>query len=142
MNDIALKSAARTGQQSVADRPHGYLSAQELKQLETQLLGLRDFALQRDIENTEIVADTADPSDRATIEEDTRRAKAYAAHKRALLLSVEAALERMQTGEYGYCLETGEPIGFPRLSANPIATLSIEAQERLERRQRTTAVSE
>ena len=142
MNDVRIQTSENDAKGSAVPGPHGYLTAAELKQLRTQLLGMRDFALQRDMETSEIDADTADPSDRATIEEDTRRTKAYAAHKRALLASVDAALERMQTGEYGYCLETGEPIGFQRLAANPIATLSIEAQERLERRQRTTSVTE
>lgn len=124
-------------------RPHGYLTDEQLERLRAQLTSLREFALQQDVEvATDMVLDTADPSDRATIEEDTRRAKAFAAHKRSLLTAVEAALERMQTGEYGYCQETGEPIGYQRLCANPIATLSIDAQERLERRRRTTSVAE
>jgi DnaK suppressor protein len=140
MNDITASGhAARRGP---AAPPHDYLTPAELNQLRDQIHALRDFALQRDEDGTEIDADTADPSDRATIEEDTRRAKAYAAHKRALLVSVEAALERLHSGDYGYCMETGEPIGFQRLAANPIATLSIEAQERLERRRRTISVAE
>ncbi|MDP2193291.1 MAG: TraR/DksA C4-type zinc finger protein, partial [Alphaproteobacteria bacterium] len=56
---------------------------------------------------------------------------------RKLVNKIEQALKRIDTGEYGYCEETGEPIGVKRLKARPIATLSIEAQEMHERRERT-----
>ena len=57
--------------------------------------------------------------------------------ERKLLSKIEAALRRIEDGSYGYCEETMEPIGVKRLEARPIATLSIEAQERHERRERT-----
>jgi DnaK suppressor protein len=57
--------------------------------------------------------------------------------ERKLLSKIEAALRRIEEGSYGYCEETMEPIGLKRLEARPIATLSIEAQERHERRERT-----
>jgi DnaK suppressor protein len=57
--------------------------------------------------------------------------------ERKLLSKIEAALRRIEDGSYGYCEETMEPIGLRRLEARPIATLSIEAQERHERRERT-----
>lgn len=57
--------------------------------------------------------------------------------ERKLINKINAALNRIEDGSYGYCEETGEPIGFKRLDARPIATLSIEAQERHERRERT-----
>ena len=56
--------------------------------------------------------------------------------QRKLISKIEAALSRIEDGTYGYCEETGEPISLKRLSARPIATLSIEAQERHERRER------
>jgi len=56
---------------------------------------------------------------------------------RKLISKIDAALERIEDGSYGYCEETGEPIGIKRLEARPIATLSIEAQERHERHERT-----
>jgi DnaK suppressor protein len=56
--------------------------------------------------------------------------------ERKLLAKIEAALKRIEDGSYGYCEETHEPIGIKRLEARPIATLSIEAQERHERRER------
>ena len=57
--------------------------------------------------------------------------------QRKLIAKIDAALERLDDGTYGYCEETGEPIGLKRLDARPIATLSVEAQERHERRERT-----
>lgn len=57
--------------------------------------------------------------------------------ERKLLSKIEAALRRIEDGSYGYCEETQEPIGLKRLEARPIATLSIEAQQRHERRERT-----
>ncbi|GBD42754.1 RNA polymerase-binding transcription factor DksA [bacterium HR40] len=57
--------------------------------------------------------------------------------ERKLLAKIDAALRRIEEGTYGYCEETGEPIGLRRLEARPIATLSIEAQERHERRERS-----
>lgn len=57
--------------------------------------------------------------------------------ERKLVNKINAALKRIEDGTYGYCEETGEPIGFRRLDARPIATLSIEAQERHERKERS-----
>ena len=56
--------------------------------------------------------------------------------QRKLISKIDAALVRLEDGSYGYCEETGEPIGIKRLDARPIATLSLEAQERHERRER------
>jgi DnaK suppressor protein len=56
--------------------------------------------------------------------------------QRKLIAKIDAALQRIDDGTYGYCEETGEPISIKRLEARPIATLSIEAQERHERRER------
>ena len=56
--------------------------------------------------------------------------------QRKLIAKIDAALIRLDDGTYGYCEETGEPIGLKRLDARPIATLSVEAQERHERRER------
>src|SRR6516162_2455595 len=58
------------------------------------------------------------------------------ARQRKLIAKIDAALQRIEDGTYGYCEETGEPISIKRLEARPIATLSIEAQERHERRER------
>ena len=74
----------------------------------------------------------ADPNDRATHEEGAALALRTRDRERKLINKIDAALRRIDEGEYGYCEETGEPIGLGRLMARPIATLSIEAQERRE----------
>jgi DnaK suppressor protein len=78
----------------------------------------------------------ADPNDRATLEEEHSIELRIRDRERKLLPRVEAALKRIEDGAYGYCEETGDPIGLRRLLARPTATYSIEAQERHESRQR------
>jgi DnaK suppressor protein len=78
----------------------------------------------------------SDPADRATLEEEYTLELRTRDRERKLLIKVEAALQRIDEGTYGYCQETGEPIGLRRLLARPTATMSIEAQERRERSQR------
>lgn len=78
----------------------------------------------------------ADLADRATSETDRTLELRTRDRQRKLIAKIDAALRRIDTGEYGYCEETGEPIGLSRLDARPIATLSLEAQERHERRER------
>jgi len=82
-------------------------------------------------------AQEADLADRATTETDRALELRTRDRERKLISKIDAALERILDGSYGYCEETGEPIGVRRLDARPIATLSIEAQERHERLERT-----
>ncbi len=77
-----------------------------------------------------------DIADRASSETDWGIHLRTRDRQRKLIAKIDAALRRIETGEYGYCEETGEPIGLKRLDARPIATLSVEAQERHERRER------
>lgn len=77
-----------------------------------------------------------DLADRATSEADHAIELRARDRQRKLIAKIDAALNRIEDGTYGYCEETGEPIGLRRLDARPIATLSIEAQERHERRER------
>jgi DnaK suppressor protein len=79
----------------------------------------------------------ADPNDRATTEEEHAIELRIRDRERKLLTRIDAALARIDAGRYGYCDETGEPIGLRRLLARPTASLSVEAQERREFRQRT-----
>lgn len=74
-----------------------------------------------------------DLADRASSETDKAIELRARDRQRKLIAKIDAALRRIETGEYGYCEETGEPIGIGRLMARPIATLSLEAQERHER---------
>lgn len=88
------------------------------------------LALQDDTENH------ADIADRASSETDRAIELRARDRQRKLIAKIDAALRRIEDGTYGYCEETGEPISLKRLDARPIATLSIEAQERHERRER------
>ncbi len=77
-----------------------------------------------------------DLTDRASVETDRALELRTRDRARKLISKIDQALERIENGTYGYCEETGEPIGLRRLEARPIATLSIEAQERHERMER------
>lgn len=78
-----------------------------------------------------------DLADRATSESDRALELRTRDRQRKLISKIDAALMRLDDGTYGFCDETGEPIGLARLIARPIATLTLEAQERHERRERT-----
>ena len=86
--------------------------------------------LQTDTENHPDIADRASSETDRALELRTRD------RQRKLISKIDEALRRIDDGAYGYCEETGEPIGLARLEARPIATLSLEAQERHERRER------
>ena len=77
-----------------------------------------------------------DPADRATIEEEHALELRTRDRERKLMKKIEQSLARIEAGDYGYCDETGEPIGLKRLLARPTATLSIEAQQRRELKQK------
>ena len=77
-----------------------------------------------------------DMADRASSETDRATELRTRDRQRKLIAKIDDALRRIEDGSYGYCEETGEPIGVSRLEARPIATLSLEAQERHERRER------
>jgi len=81
-------------------------------------------------------ANFPDPNDRATQEDEFSLELRTRDRERKLIRKIDEALKRIEDGSYGYCLETGEEIGVKRLEARPVATLSIEAQERRERRER------
>ena len=79
----------------------------------------------------------SDPNDAATQEEEFRLELRTRDRERKLISKIDQALNRIDDGSYGYCEDTGEPIGIKRLEARPIATLSIEAQERHEKMEKT-----
>ena len=105
---------------------------QRLMEIRAQLLNNADDTGQHLREN-EV---TTDPSDRATLEEEYTLELRTRDRERKLLKKVEKSIKLIDEGEYGFCEETGEPIGIPRLLARPTATLSLEAQERCERMQK------
>ncbi|MGV3552634.1 RNA polymerase-binding protein DksA [Rhizobium sp.] len=81
-------------------------------------------------------ANHPDLADRASSETDRAIELRARDRQRKLISKIDAAMQRIEDGTYGYCEETGEPISLKRLAARPIATLSIEAQERHERREK------
>lgn len=81
----------------------------------------------------------ADPNDRATVEEENMLEQRVRDRERKLLKKIDQALARIEAGEFGFCKETGEPIGLARLLARPTADLSIEAQEKHERMEKLFA---
>jgi len=105
-----------------------------------KLLAWRDDILKEAKETLQHLQDEnqnhADLADRASSETDRAIELRSRDRQRKLIAKIEAALNRIEDGTYGYCEETGEPISVKRLEARPIATLSVEAQERHERRER------
>ncbi len=83
--------------------------------------------------------EVGDEADRATVESDHAIELRVRDRQRKLLKKIDEALDRIEDGTYGFCEETGEPIGLARLEARPIATMSVEAQERYEKRERHLA---
>ena len=81
--------------------------------------------------------DSPDLADRASVETNRSLELRTRDRARKLIFKIDEALERIEDGSYGYCVETNEPIGVKRLDARPIATLSLEAQERHERMEKT-----
>jgi DnaK suppressor protein len=88
------------------------------------------------LENLQESEQHPDITDRASSETDRALELRARDRQRKLISKIDAALGRIEDGSYGYCEETGEPISLKRLDARPIATLSLEAQERHERRER------
>jgi DnaK suppressor protein len=107
---------------------------QVLVKWKMELLGESNETIQHLKENNESEPDV---NDRATIESETSFELRTRDRYRKLLNKIESALVRVDSDEFGYCEETGDPIGIKRLQARPIATLSIEAQERHESYERT-----
>ncbi len=116
-----------------------YMNEEQLAFFRQRLVDIRDQIL-RNADNTgEHLREnevTTDPSDRATLEEEYTLELRTRDRERKLLKKVEKSIKMIDDGGYGYCEETGEPIGIPRLLARPTATLSLEAQERRERVQK------
>lgn len=142
-------AAAKTAKASkkLAGMPHNdaellampesdYMNKAQLAYFKAKLTTMRDEILENARETGEHLKENevfADPNDRATVEEENLLEQRVRDRERKLLKKITASLARIDAGEYGYCLETGDPIGLPRLLARPTADLSIEAQEKHER---------
>jgi len=117
-----------------------YMNEKQLEFFRVRLQALKDDLLSNAGETTEhLREDTSivpDPADRATIEEEHALELRTRDRERKLLKKISQSLARIDAGDYGYCDETGEPIGLGRLLARPTATLSLEAQQRRELKQK------
>jgi DnaK suppressor protein len=117
-----------------------YMNEKQIEFFRSRLQSLKDDLLSNAGETTEhLREDTSivpDPADRATIEEEHALELRTRDRERKLLKKIAQSLARLDSGEYGFCDETGEPIGLGRLIARPTATLSLEAQQRRELKQK------
>ena len=116
-----------------------YMNAHQLAFFKARLQQLEKDLLKNAGETTEHLRETVlvpDPADRATIEEEHALELRTRDRERKLLKKVQQSIASIDAGEYGWCEETGEPIGIPRLIARPTATLSLEAQQRRELKQK------
>ena len=117
-----------------------YMNATQLAFFRLKLVQLKDDILANAGQTAENLRDDTvvvpDPADRATIEEEHALELRTRDRERKLLKKIEQSIDRIDSGDYGYCDETGEPIGVGRLIARPTATLSLEAQQRRELKQK------
>ncbi len=119
-----------------------YMNAAQLSFFRVRLEALREEMLSNAADTGATLKENenfADPNDRATVEEEHMLEQRVRDRERKLLKKINSALTRIDSGEYGWCLETGDPIGLARLLARPTAEYSIEAQERHEKLERQRA---
>lgn len=140
----AAPAAARSSSSKAPYRPtesEPYMSKRQLAYFREKLTAWKEEILLGNRETIngmqENVAPIPDLVDRAASEADRALELRTRDRQRKLINKIDAALRRIEIGEYGYCEETGEPIGVKRLEARPTATLCLEAQERHERKERT-----
>jgi DnaK suppressor protein len=136
----SLLAGPRNVQPYTPRRGEQYMSKEQLEHFR-QILFSWKRDLMEEVDRTvshmkDEAANFPDPNDRATQEEEFSLELRTRDRERKLIRKIDEALKRVEDGSYGYCLETGEEIGIKRLEARPVATLSIEAQERRERRER------
>ena len=138
--DNNLLSGPRNVTPYISQRGEQYMSKEQLGHF-GEILGSWKTDLMREVDRTvthmkDEAANFPDPNDRATQEEEFSLELRTRDRERKLIRKIDEALQRIEDGSYGYCLETGEEIGIKRLEARPVATLSLEAQERRERREK------
>ena len=136
----SLLSGPRNVQPYQIGKGEEYMSKEQLEHFRTILSSWKQDLMQ-EVDRTVLhmkdeAANFPDPNDRATQESEFSLELRTRDRERKLIRKIDEALKRIEDGSYGYCLETGEPIGVKRLEARPVATLSVEAQERRERREK------
>ena len=136
----SLLAGPRNVKPYIARRGEQYMNKEQLEHFARILQNWkRDLMVEVDrtvLHMKDEAANFPDPNDRATQEEEFSLELRTRDRERKLIRKIDEALKRIEDGSYGYCLETGEEIGVKRLEARPVATLTIEAQERRERRER------
>jgi DnaK suppressor protein len=136
----SLLAGPRNVKPYIARRGEQYMSKEQLEHFARILQNWkRDLMVEVDrtvLHMKDEAANFPDPNDRATQEEEFSLELRTRDRERKLIRKIDEALKRIEDGSYGYCLETGEEIGIKRLEARPVATLSVEAQERRERREK------
>ena len=140
-NNWKTKSVEELSDAEVVAMPDTeYMNDKQLAFFRMKLVQLKDDILANAGQTAENLRDDTvvvpDPADRATIEEEHALELRTRDRERKLLKKIEQSIARIDAGDYGYCDETGEPIGVPRLLARPTATLSLEAQQRRELKQK------
>ncbi|MDE0725898.1 MAG: RNA polymerase-binding protein DksA [Alphaproteobacteria bacterium] len=134
MSDVNLPSNYRPTEREK------FMNSKQQEFFRRRLLGWRDEIVRDTKDTIQDLQDddgqAPDIADRATTESERSIVLRARDRQRKLVAKIDAALDRIDEGSYGFCDDTGEPIGIRRLEARPIATLSIEAQERHERRER------
>ncbi|WP_243457493.1 RNA polymerase-binding protein DksA [Ottowia testudinis] len=140
-NNWKTKSVDQWSDAEVIAMPDSeYMNDKQLAFFRMKLVQLKDDILANAGQTAENLRDDTvvvpDPADRATIEEEHALELRTRDRERKLLKKIEQSIDRVDSGDYGYCDETGEPIGVPRLLARPTATLSLEAQQRRELKQK------
>ena len=140
-NNWKTKSAEEMTDAEVLAMPDAeYMNDKQMAFFRLKLLHLKQEILNSAGETTEHLREETvivpDPADRATIEEEHALELRTRDRERKLLKKIEQSIARIDAGDYGYCDETGEPIGLGRLLARPTATLSLEAQQRRELKQK------
>jgi len=132
--------AVNNDQQYRPSEDEPFMNEKQRDYFRHKLLAWKDDILRESRETLEHLQDEnnvlPDIVDRASTETDRALELRTRDRQRKLIAKIDAALQRIENGSYGYCEETGEPISLRRLDARPIATLSIEAQERHERREK------
>ena len=136
----SLLAGPRNVQPYVSRKGEEYMSKEQLEHFR-MILSTWKQDLMQEVDRTMLhmkdeAANFPDPNDRATQESEFSLELRTRDRERKLIRKIDEALKRIEDGSYGYCLETGEPIGVKRLEARPVATLSVEAQERRERREK------
>jgi DnaK suppressor protein len=132
--EVSLSSDYRPAE----DEP--FMNARQVEYFRRKLLTWKEELLSGSLDTIQGLQDNTrnipDVADRASEETDRALELRTRDRQRKLVAKIDAALRRIEEGEYGYCIVTGDPISLKRLDARPIATMSLEAQERHERREK------